>query len=290
MVIAVDRGRYTCLVDGVEVTAMRARELGRRSIAVGDRVALVGELGGGPDVLARIVRIEQRTTVLRRTADDTDPVERIVVANADQLIVVVAVTDPPPRTGFIDRCLAAAYTGGLEPLLALTKTDLADPAELREAYADLGLAIVTSQRDTDPADLREAMIGRTSVLIGQSGVGKSTLVNRLVPGAERAVGGLSAIGKGRHTSSSAIALALPEGGWAIDTPGIRSFGLAHVKPDDLLVAFPDLAPGTAECPRGCDHSGPEVECALDAWVAEGHATQRRLDSYRRLLAALRSEN
>jgi ribosome biogenesis GTPase / thiamine phosphate phosphatase len=152
------------------------------------------------------------------------------------------------------------------------------------------LAIVTSQRDTDPADLREAMIGRTSVLIGQSGVGKSTLVNRLVPGAERAVGGLSAIGKGRHTSSSAIALALPEGGWAIDTPGVRSFGLAHVKPDDLLVAFPDLAPGTAECPRGCDHSGPEVECALDAWVAEGHATQRRLDSYRRLLAALRSEN
>ncbi len=290
MVIAVDRGRYTCLVDGVEVTAMRARELGRRSIAVGDRVALVGELGGGPDVLARIVRIEQRTTVLRRTADDTDPVERIVVANADQLIVVVAVTNPPPRTGFIDRCLAAAYTGGLEPLLALTKTDLADPAELREAYADLGLRMVTSQRDTDPADLRSAMIGRTSVLIGQSGVGKSTLVNRLVPGAQRAVGGLSAIGKGRHTSSSAIALALPEGGWAIDTPGIRSFGLAHVKPDDLLVAFPDLAPGTAECPRGCDHSGPEVECALDAWVAEGHATQRRLDSYRRLLAALRSEN
>jgi ribosome biogenesis GTPase len=290
MVIAVDRGRYTCLVDGVEVTAMRARELGRRSIAVGDQVALVGELGGGPDVLARIVRIEPRTTVLRRTADDTDPVERIVVANADQLIVVVAVTDPPPHTGFIDRCLAAAYTGGLEPLLCLTKTDLADPAQLREAYADLGLRIVTSERDTDPADLRAAMVGRTSVLIGQSGVGKSTLVNRLVPGAERAVGELSAIGKGRHTSSSAIALALPEGGWAIDTPGIRSFGLAHVKPDDLLVAFPDLAPGTADCPRGCDHSGPEVECALDAWVAEGHATQRRLDSYRRLLAALRSEN
>jgi ribosome biogenesis GTPase len=290
MVTAVDRGRYTCLVDGVEVTAMRARELGRRSIAVGDRVALVGDLGGGADALARIVRIEPRATVLRRTADDTDPVERIVVANADRLIVVVAVTDPPPRTGFIDRCLVAAYTGGLEPLLCLTKTDLADPAELREAYADLGLAIVTSQRDTDPADLRAAMIGRTSVLIGQSGVGKSTLVNQLVPGADRAVGGLSAIGKGRHTSSSAIALPMPEGGWAIDTPGIRSFGLAHVKPDDLLVAFPDLAPGRAECPRGCDHSGPEVECALDAWVAEGNATRSRLDSYRRLLAALRSED
>lgn len=287
LVTAVDRGRYSCLVDGAQVTAMRARELGRKAIAVGDRVALVGDLSGGPDALARIVRIDPRTTVLRRTADDTDPYERVLVANADQLVIVVAVADPPPRTGLIDRCLVAAYTGGLAPLLCLTKTDLADPTELAASYAALDLPIISTRRDVEPHELRDAMTGRTSVLVGHSGVGKSTLVNRLVPGAERAVGVVSAIGKGRHTSSSAIALPLPGGGWAVDTPGVRSFGLAHVRPDDLLHTFPDLAPGAAECPRGCDHSGPEVECALDEWVAARHANPARLASYRRLLAALR---
>jgi ribosome biogenesis GTPase len=287
LVTAVDRGRYTCLVDGLSVTAMRARELGRKSIAVGDRVAIVGDLSGGPDALARIVRIEPRTTLLRRTADDTDPYERVLVANADQLIIVVAVADPPPRTGLIDRCLVAAYAGGLTPLLCLTKIDLADPADLTASYAALDLQVVSTRRDVEPTELREALTGRMSVLVGHSGVGKSTLVNRLVPGAERAVGVVSAIGKGRHTSSSAIALPLPDGGWAVDTPGVRSFGLAHVKPDDLLGAFGDLLPGAADCPRGCDHSGPEAECALDDWVAAGHATRARLDSYRRLLAALR---
>jgi ribosome biogenesis GTPase len=288
-VVAVDRGRYTCLVGEAEVTAMRARELGRKSVAVGDRVALVGDLGGGPDALARIVRIEPRKTVLRRTADDTDPYERVLVANADQMVIVVAIADPPPRTGLIDRCLVAAFVGGLDTLLCLTKSDLADPSELSSTYAELGVSVLQTRQDEDPVELREALRGRISVLVGHSGVGKSTLVNRLVPGADRAVGVVSGIGKGRHTSSSAIALALPEGGWAVDTPGVRSFGLAHVRPDDLLATFPDLAPGAEECPRGCDHSGPEVECALDAWVAAGHSSVNRLDSYRRLLAALRSE-
>ncbi|HVX42636.1 MAG TPA: ribosome small subunit-dependent GTPase A [Mycobacteriales bacterium] len=286
-VIAVDRGRFTCRVEDANVTAMRARELGRSKVVVGDRVGLVGDLSGAEGTLARIVRVEDRTSVLRRTADDTDPFERIIVANADQLIIVTALADPPPRTGFIDRCLVAAFAGNLKPVLCLTKSDLADPGALLATYSELlGVEAVSTRHDQDPVDLRERLPDQTSVLVGHSGVGKSTLVNRLVPDADRAVSQVSAVGKGRHTSSSAVALELPAGGWVIDTPGVRSFGLAHVTPADVLVAFPDLQPGTEDCPRGCDHSGPEVECALDEWVAQGHAERARLDSYRRLIAQI----
>ena len=107
---------------------MRARELGRTPIVVGDDVGIVGDVSGKPDTLARIVRRGERRTVLRRTADDTDPTERVVVANADQLLMVVALADPPPRTGLVERALIAAYAGGLEPILCLTKTDLAPPS------------------------------------------------------------------------------------------------------------------------------------------------------------------
>lgn len=285
MVVTVDRGRYTVLVDGVSVTAMRARELGRRGIAVGDRVGVVGDRSGRPDTLARIVRIHDRDTVLRRTADDDDPYERIIVANADQLVIVTALADPPPRYGLIDRCLVAALTEGLEPLLCLTKADLAAPEDVLARYAQLDVpAVVTEHGDPEP--LRSRLAGHTSVLVGHSGVGKSTLINALVPDAGRAVGAVSAIGKGTHTSSSAIALQLPGGdGWVIDTPGVRSFGLAHVGADDLLWAFPDLEDGAVQCPSGCEHQSAAAGCRLDDWVAAGHSTPERLAAFRRLLAS-----
>src|ERR1700753_3641332 len=127
MVVAVDRGRYTVLVDEVEVTAMRARELGRKGIAVGDEVQVIGDLTGAPDALARIVRLEPRTTVLRRTAEDTESDERVIVANADQLVIVVALADPEPRYGLIDRAVVAALSAGMDPMLLLHKADLAGP-------------------------------------------------------------------------------------------------------------------------------------------------------------------
>ena len=151
--------------------------------------------------------------------------------------------------------------------------------------------------------LRRALDGRVSVLIGQSGVGKSTLVNALVPDAGRAVGTVNPVtGRGRHTSSSAIALALPalpaprrrggsdasgpaEPGWLIDTPGVRGFGLGHVAVDRVVDAFGDLAEGTAACPPGCDHVSEG--CALDDWAVTHHA-QARLDSLRRLLTSRES--
>jgi ribosome biogenesis GTPase / thiamine phosphate phosphatase len=383
MVIAVDRGRYTCLLEtdpyetakpdrsgkagksgkaaraakaartdpgaGPDsaplerrvVTAMKARELGRKGVVVGDRVNLVGDLQGGPDSLARVVRVLPRERVLRRTADDTDPVERIIVANADQLVIVTALADPEPRPRMIDRCLVAAFEAGLTPVLCLTKSDLADPAELLASYLPLGIIAVATRAsgaawadgaggldaggagraadgdglsadaDGSPGDgldeLRGILAGKVSVLVGHSGVGKSTLVNALVPAADRAVGQVNDVtGRGRHTSTSAVALRLPpmavspgaalskaqsddgsgaQGaqseaapagskklalaeGWVIDTPGIRSFGLAHIGPNGVIAAFPDLAAVTAECPRGCTHAADAPDCLLDSWLAD----------------------
>jgi ribosome biogenesis GTPase len=298
-VLTVDRGRYTTLVEEGEaerfVVAMRARELRRTPITVGDRVAVVGDISGEPDALARIVRVEPRRTVLRRTADDDDPVERVIVANADQLVIVTAVAEPEPRPRMVDRCLVAAYDAGVAPILCLTKADLADPAPFLAAYAELDLQVVVTRRAPDGGiegieALHKHLAGHDSVLVGHSGVGKSTLVNALVPDAARATRAVNVVtGRGRHTSSSAVALRLPatEGlpaGWVTDTPGVRSFGLAHVHPQQLLHAFPDLEPGSEQCPRSCGHDEPD--CGLDQWVASGGAGSSgpaRLESLRRLL-------
>ena len=292
-VTAVDRGRYACVITGPEgagreVTAMKARELGRRGVVVGDNVSLAGDISGSPGTLARIVRVGPRTSALRRSADDTDPVERVIVANADQLGIVTALANPPPRPRLIDRFLVAAYDAGLDPLLLLTKADLASPDEILALYAPLGLRYLVSGRPLTEAvtgELRAWLAGRISVLVGHSGVGKSTLVNALIPEASRAVGTVSPVtGRGRHTSSSVVALPLPGGGWIIDTPGLRSFGLGHIAADRVTAAFPDLAEGVAGCPPGCHHL--TGDCALDDWVAEHDQTgalAARLDSLRRLL-------
>ncbi len=282
---------------------MKARELGRGGIVVGDRVSLAGDVSGEPGTLARVVRVQPRTSVLRRSADDDDPTERVIVANADQLGIVCALANPPPRPRLIDRFLVAAFDAGLEPLLCLTKADLAPPDELLAAYQPLGLRSVVLSRPFGAAldDLRALLADRISVLVGHSGVGKSTLVNALVPEAGRAVGAVNVVtGRGRHTSSSAVALPLPElpptartpgvtaqaddgGGWIIDTPGLRSFGLGHITADRVVSAFPEFADALTGCLPGCSHL--EADCALDSWVADhgGAAELARLDSLRRLL-------
>lgn len=291
MVVAIDRGRFLVLArdadgDEVEAIAMRARELGRRGIVVGDRVGVVGTVTGDPDALVRIVRIDERNTILRRTADDNDPNERVIVANATQLVIVSALAEPAPSFGLIDRCLVAALAAGIEPLLCLTKSDLASADPVLERYAALSVPSIVTHRGGPLDELVERLRDNVSVLVGHSGVGKSTLINALVPGALRATGSVSAIGKGRHTSSSAVALRLPDrDGWVIDTPGVRSFGLAHVDADDLLWAFPDLEDGATQCLPGCQHGPDEDGCHLDTWVAQGHSTPARLAAFRALLVS-----
>jgi len=294
-VTTIDRGRYRCRVgEGAsarQVSAAKARVLGRAQVIVGDRVRLVGDTSGGDGTLARLVGVLTRTTVLRRTADDDDPYERPIVANADQLVIVTALADPPPRTGMIDRILVAGFDARLDPLLCLTKADLAPPEELIAAYAPLGVRICVVQPEADLAELQRELAGRVSVFIGHSGVGKSTLVNRLIPGVGRAVGIVNQVtGRGRQTSTSAIALALPhqddtedDAGWVIDTPGIRSFGLSHVTIGSIVAAFGDLSAVAADCPRGCQHIADSPECALDVATAGGTLSQARVDSFRRIL-------
>jgi ribosome biogenesis GTPase / thiamine phosphate phosphatase len=294
-VVTVDRGRYTVLVGegtGAEhiATASRASELRKHSIVTGDLVDIVGDTSGDAGSLSRIVRIQPRVTMLRRSADDTDEVERIIVANADQMLIVVAAADPEPRPRLVDRYLVAAFDAGIAPILCITKTDLTDPAEFLANFAGLDLVVVTSTQDAIPlVELRELLAGHTTVAVGHSGVGKSTLVNALVPDANRAIGRVNTVtGRGRHTSSSTISYRVGDG-WIIDTPGVRSFGLGHVNPDNILRSFTDLAAIAEDCPRGCTHLPDSPDCAIVERVEAGELGtigKLRLDSLQRLLTTL----
>ncbi|MFC7580188.1 ribosome small subunit-dependent GTPase A [Schaalia naturae] len=306
-VVAIDRGRYgVVLGDGTRVVGVRARELGRRSVLLGDRVRMTGDLSGRADTLARLVAVEPRDSVLRRSRDDApdDRAEKAIVANAQVMVIVVAAADPAPRTGMVDRCLVAAYEAGLEPVLCVTKADLADPAGFLARFGSFGLASVVTSVGAGGADgveeLARLLAGRFSVLVGHSGVGKSTLINALVPGAGRATGRVNAVtGRGRHTSTSAVALELPGGGWVADTPGVRSFGLGHVAAEDVLAVFPDVAEAATWCLPMCTHLADEPSCALDAWAggaspfdpvapAASRARAERVRVVRRLLESLRA--
>ena len=270
-VTTVDRGRTTCVTDdGVVVTAMKARELGPKSVVVGDFVEMVGDISGTDGTLARIVTVNERTNSLSRTVDDAARVERTIVANIDQLLIVVASANPEPRRGLIDRFLVSAFHESIKPFIVVTKVDISPVPEFLKEYAALGVDIITTSSKTearakDVARILEILDDKISVLVGHSGVGKSTLINDLVPEADRMTGDVNDVtGRGRHTSSSAIALPLVNGGWIIDTPGIRAFGLAHLNKERIIESFPDIYQITQTCMPNCSHH--EASCALNPWI------------------------
>jgi ribosome biogenesis GTPase len=291
-VTTVDRGRTTCVTDdGLVITAMKARELGPKSVVVGDLVEIVGDVTGTEGTLARIVTVNERTNSLSRTVDDAARVERTIVANIDQLLIVVASANPEPRRGLIDRFLVSAFHESIKPIIVVTKVDVSPVPDFIKEYAALGVDIITTSskseaRVKDVEAILTILDDKISVLVGHSGVGKSTLINDLVPEAQRMTGDVNDVtGRGRHTSSSAIALPLINGGWIIDTPGIRAFGLSHLNKDRVIESFPDIYQVIQTCMPNCSHY--EASCALNAWIESDSALKSerliRVTSLRSLL-------
>jgi ribosome biogenesis GTPase len=263
------------------------RLFGRRlQVVCGDRVRWVEEDAEGATGL--VVGVEPRTTELARIS--ASGAGEVIVANLDQLVAVIA---PVPVADFsiCDRYLAAAEWAGLSAAIALNKCDLpgASSASLEgelETYRSLGYPTVrTSRREARGVDALERLLrGRVSVLVGQSGVGKSSLINRLVPGVEAAVQEISrASEEGRHTTTASALYHLPGGGELMDSPGVRDYAPPLPAPRDVASGFRELAAATLDCKYpDCRHAG-EPGCSVEARVESGAMSARRLASYRQLL-------
>lgn len=288
LVITVDRGRFTVNLsdlDDVNIYAIKSRELGRKGVVVGDLVEVVGVDVKNPENMARIVKVKERKNSLQKSADDSESVERSLVSNIDMVAIVVATSEPEPNPRLIDRTVIAARLANAQPIIIATKTDVESSEKLSQMYQALDIPVISMNKTTNLDELLDLLEGKTTVLIGPSGVGKSTLVNRLVPDAGRRTGEVNDVtGQGKHTSTSAYALKVNSKTWIIDTPGIRSFGLAHASVEEILEGFPDLIQATTQCQKGCSHQ--DTSCAIEAVAFENPALLPRLDSFRRLLASL----
>lgn len=287
-VVAVDRGRVTVLLDGAVVGAAYAGSMRGTKVTVGDdvRVRPAAHVGD----TARVTALLARRSALRRTSDDAVHEPRLVAANVDQVVVVLAGDHLDAGARFLDRVLVAAEHGGVDGLVVVNKLDVADATAvetLRARYEQVGYETLgTSALTGEGLDrLRWRLEGVWSVLAGHSGVGKSSLYNHLVPDAAQATAAVGPRG-GRHTTvaSRAERVAGLDDGWVVDTPGVRSFGIGFVEERQLGDCFPELR--ALDCGLDdCRHDG-EPGCALPGADVDAD----RLAAYRRLLSSLRGDD
>jgi ribosome biogenesis GTPase len=262
------------------------RQAGVENLAAGDEVLVEASR---PDAAA-VSALRPRRTVFGRIRGRGRP-DQVVAANADLLLGILAVAEPAFRPRLADRFHVVARRGGLEFQIVLTKVDLEhDAAALdawRRIYEGIGVRVhaVSTRTGAGLPELRRTLQGRLSVLCGQSGVGKTSLLNALVPGLDRRTQSVSETwGKGQHTTSLAELIPVDPATALIDTPGMRSFSLAGLGPDELLAGFPDLADLARDCRfRSCTHVH-EPGCEVAAAVDRGALPSLRLEAWRRLLA------
>ncbi len=268
------------LEDGVLIACVTRGK--RTDIACGDRVAvaMTAPDQGVIESTAPRISLFYRSDIQR---------EKLIAANVTQIVIVLA-SSPPFHAELLDRCLAAAEEAGIPALLALNKMDLpaaAQALQSLERYRALGYDVLPLAAKIDIAPLRARLAGHTSVLVGQSGMGKSTIINRLLPDAAARVGELSvALGGGRHTTTHARLYHLDAASHIIDSPGLQEFGLVHVAPEDLAHAFIELRQHLGHCKfNDCKHL-TEPGCAITAAVERGEIDTQRVASYRKLVMQL----
>lgn len=250
-------------------------------VAVGDD-AVITVINDAEGV---IEEVRPRRTVLSRPAIGRETSEHVLAANIDSLVIVASVAEPALRPGLIDRFLIAAEAGHLTPAIVINKTDLEATSETEEViavYRGLGyeLFVTSTISGMGVDDLRRFLKDHRSLFCGHSGVGKSSLLNQLLPGISLRTSNVSAVtGKGRHTTSSMELFHLPDGGFVIDTPGLKVLGLWRVDRESLASYYPEMEAYRDRCRfTGCRHLA-EPDCAVKQAVEAGHITRLRYDNY-----------
>lgn len=295
VVVAVRRG--SCEVqaaDGPPFSCELSADIAtvqRTAITVGDRVRLQ-QRGDAPPLVTEVL---PRHSLLSRP-DPMDPrIERAIVANIDDVVIIVAARRPTFKPRLIDRYLVAIQRGGARPVVVLNKVDLLKPRQREELlevlapYAEIEVPVflVSAESGEGIEALRAALSGRTCAFVGHSGVGKSSLLNALMGDAAAETGLVrDGDGKGRHTTTFSALHRLPDGTCVVDTPGIRAFGLWGLTREELRHSFPEF--DGLSCRYGdCLHAAePEADCAVKQAVRDGRIHRVRFDTYLRLLESL----